>query len=181
MRPIDPSHETIGSDIQAVIHALRHPEPIIGAEWVARLQKLDPKAWYPINTLLELLDAVVKRGGHASLLQVGRQLFRDSHQARTAPTLKSAHDVVYGIDGWYHHANRGQNIGGWEVLKFGPGMAHLRKTTPHKCALEEGILHEALHIIGADSLIVQPKCVERGDAACEFELRSSVRDQRWGA
>lgn len=28
-RTIDPTHETIGSDILAILHALRHPEPII--------------------------------------------------------------------------------------------------------------------------------------------------------
>ncbi|MGV3619250.1 MAG: hypothetical protein ACO1OB_00455, partial [Archangium sp.] len=74
---------------------------------------------------------------------------------------------------------RGQNIGGWKVTKFKPGVAVLEKTTPHLCALEEGILLEALHTIGADSLIVQNKCRMRGDALCEFEIRSSVRDDRW--
>ena len=88
-------------------------------------------------------------------------------------------DVVFGIDGMYRHANRGEGIGGWKVTRFTPGVAVLEKTTPHFCALEEGILYEALHIVGAESLIVQSKCRSRGDALCEFELRSSVRDARW--
>ena len=128
---------------------------------------------------MELLEALQKKGGHASLVQMGRQLFRDSHQARLTPELKSAGDVIFGIDGMYHHANRGHDIGGWKVTKFSPGVALLEKTTPHLCGLEEGILYEALHTVGAESLIVQNKCRSRGDALCEFELRSSVRDARW--
>jgi len=173
------THETLGSDILAVLATLKYPEQVLGAAWVTKLQELKPDAWYPIGTLLELLQMLVTKGGHASVVQMGRQLFRDSHQKRLTPALHSAGDVVFGIDGMYHHANRGENLGGWTVLRFAPGMAVLRKTTPHHCALEEGILHEALHTVGADALIVQNQCVQKGDANCEFELRSSIRDQKW--
>ena len=175
----NPTHETIGSDILAVLRTMAHPEEIIGKEWTERLRALQPDAWYPIGVLLELLQTLATRGGSASVLRMGRQLFRDSHQARLTPELKSAGDVLFGIDGMYHHANRGQDIGGWEVLRFGPGQAVLRKTTPHHCALEEGILHEALHTVGTEALIVQSACVLRGDPACVMEIRSSVRDSRW--
>ena len=140
---------------------------------------LEPTGWYPVATLLELLRELARKGGHASLVQMGRQLFRDSHQKRLTPNLTSAGDVLFGIDSMYHHANRGQDIGGWEVLRFGPGQAVLRKTTPHHCALEEGILHEALHLVGTDALVVQNACVQAGAPHCELEIRSSVRDQRW--
>lgn len=173
------THETIGSDILAVLGVLKAPEQILGPVWVERLRTLKPDQWYPISTLLELLEALAKRGGHASLVQMGRRLFRDSHQARVTPDLKSAGDVIFGIDGMYHHANRGQDIGGWSVLRFAPGAAVLHKTTPHHCALEEGILYEALHTVGAESLIVQSRCRTRGDDFCEFEIRSTVRDERW--
>lgn len=173
------THETLGSDVLAVLHTMKYPDQVLGEAWVQRLRALDPNQWYPIDTLLELLTALFKKAGHAALVQTGRQIFRDSHQARLTPDLKSAGDIVYGIDGMYHHANRGQDIGGWQVTRFGPGVAVLRKTTPHHCALEEGILYEALHTVGADALIVQSQCMQRGDACCELELRSSVRDTRW--
>jgi hypothetical protein len=175
----NPTHQTLGSDILAVMHTVKFPEQILGQVWVDRLQAVAPGEWYPIGTLLELLEHLAKRGGRASLVQMGRQLFRDSHQARLTPELKSAGDVLFGIDAMYHHANRGENIGGWEVLRFAPGHAVLRKTTPHHCALEEGILYEALHTVGAESLIVQGKCRQDGAPACEFEIRSSVRDAKW--
>lgn len=175
----NPTHETLGSDILAVMHTVKFPEQILGAEWVTRLRALQPSDWYPIGTLLDLLEHLVKRGGRASLVQMGRQLFRDSHQQRLTPELTSAGDVLFGIDAMYHHANRGQDIGGWQVLRFAPGQALLRKNTPHHCALEEGILYEALHTVGAESLIVQPTCMQSGAPACEFEIHSSVRDQKW--
>lgn len=173
------THETIGSDILAVLGVLKFPEQVLGEEWVKRLRALSPGGWYPVETLLVLLDALEKKGGRASLVQMGRQLFRDSHRARLTPELKSAGDVVFGIDSMYRHANRGTDIGGWKVTRFAPGMAMLEKSTPHLCGLEEGILYEALHTVGAESLIVQSRCRARGDAVCEFELRSSVRDARW--
>lgn len=175
----NPTHETIGSDILAVMQTLKFPELILGAPWVERLNSLKPDEWYPIGTLLELLQHLVRKGGPASLVQMGRQLFRDSHQKRLTPELTSAGDVLFGMDAMYHHANRGQEIGGWQVLRFGPGHALLRKTTPHHCALEEGILYEALHTVGCEVLIVQATCMQKGEAACELELRSPVRDHRW--
>lgn len=175
----NPTHETIGSDILAVLHTLKYPDQVLGEAWVARLRTLEPTQWYPIETLLELLQALAKKAGHASVVQMGRQLFRDSHQKRLTPDLKSGGDVVFGIDAMYHHANRGKDLGGWKVMRFAPGVAVLRKTTPHHCALEEGILHEALHTVGTEALIVQSACMQRGDAHCEFEIRSSVRDERW--
>ena len=52
-------------------------------------------------------------------------------------------------------------------------------STPHHCALEEGILYEALHTVGCEVLIVQATCMQKGAKACELELRSPVRDHRW--
>lgn len=175
----NPTHETLGSDILAVMQVVKFPEQVLGPEWLERLGGIQPQQWYPVGTLLELLNHLVKRGGRASLVQMGRQLFKDSHQKRLTPELHSAGDVIYGIDGMYHHANRGTDIGGWEVVRFAPGTAILRKTTPHHCALEEGILYEALHTVGAEVLIVQTSCRQDGAPHCVLEIHSPVRDQRW--
>jgi hypothetical protein len=179
MRYENPSHETIGSDILAVLRTMRYPGEVLGAGWLERLRALDPGGWYPVSTLLELLEYLAHKGGRASLVQMGRQLFRDSHLERVSTQLQSAGDVLFGMDTMYRHANRGQNLGGWEVLRFGAGHAVLSKTTPHHCALEEGILYEALHSVGAESLIVQEVCMQHGATHCELEIRSPVRDHRW--
>lgn len=176
---IGTNHETIGSDIMAVLATLRSPEEVLGSSLHARLKTLKPDDWYPVSMLLELLEHLAKRGGVASVTKMGRQLFLDSHKAATQQQLISAGDVVFGIDGLYHRANRGEQIGGWTVKGFRPGFALLEKTTPHHCALEEGILLEALHGLGAECLITQTQCVRRGDSLCAFELHSAVRDTRW--
>ncbi len=179
MSYLNATHETIGSDILAVLSTMKVPEAVLGKAWVERLRALKPDAWYPISVLLELQHEVARRGGRGSLVQMGRQLFRDSHQQRLTPALHSARDVVYGIDAMYHHANRGEGIGGWQVLAFSPGHALLRKTTPHHCAIEEGILLEAIHTVGAEALINHPACMQQGAQACEIEIWSQVRDARW--
>ncbi len=173
------NHETLGSDILAVLATLRSAAEVLGAERASSLLSLDPQGWYPIATLLDLLGHLQSRVGRASLVKMGRQLFNDSHQKRVGPVISSAGDVIFGIDGWYHHANRGEGIGGWKVLRFGAGVAFLEKTTPHLCALEEGILLEALHLVHTDSLIVQPRCLQQGADACVFEIHSAIRDGRW--
>ena len=173
------SHETLGADILAVLNTMKSPEEVLGAYWMARLRTIRPAEWYPIGTLLELQQQLIHRGGHCSLVRLGRQLFRDSHQERLAPALHTAGDVLFAIDAMYRHANRGQNIGGWEVLRFGPGHALLRKRTPLHCAIDEGFLHEALNSVGAIALIVQSACMQTGAKACEFEVRSSLSDERW--
>ena len=172
-------HETIGSDILAALATIHSPKDVLGREWLERLAPVTPDGWYPIALLLELLEYLDKRTGLASVLKMGRQLYQDSHAKRVGKSAACAGDIVYGIDGLYHHANRGTDIGGWRVLKFRPGVAVLEKTTPHHCALEEGIVHEALHTVGADSMIVQSTCMRRGADSCVFELRSAIRDHRW--
>jgi predicted hydrocarbon binding protein len=176
-------HETIGSDILAVVRALERlgtaesATRLFGAEWAARLLAVDPEGWYPIAMLLEALDRVLQRVGENGVRRAGRELFRLSHESRVAPT--SARDIVYGIDTMYKHANRGIGIGGWEVVVFEPGRAELVKTTPHLCLLEEGILAEGLSVAGARSLVTQSDCIRRGADACRFVITSSVTDHRW--
>lgn len=176
-------HETIGSDIVAVLRAIQRlgtsetSARLFGAEWAERLASVDPKGWYPISTLLEVLDHLLDKVGENGVRRAGRELFRSSHESRVAP--KCARDIVYGIDTMYHHTNRGESIGGWQVVVFEPGHAELVKTTPHLCLLEEGILAEGLSVAGARSIVTQSACVRQGADACHFVITSTVTDHRW--
>lgn len=78
-----------------------------------------------------------------------------------------------------HRANRGTDIGGWRVVSFGPGKAVVEKTTPYHCILEQGILQEALLVIGVPIMIEQQKCFRRGDDCCEYVMTTYIRDHRW--
>lgn len=172
-------HETIGSDILAVLDALTFPEAVLGDALVAELGRVRPTGWYPIQQLLELLELLDQRIGVAGLRKTGRALFKRSHEARVGAVANSARDIVHGIDGMYRHANRGIAVGGWKVLSFEPGRATLDKTTPHHCALEEGILDGALSFVGAPSTITQSQCFRQGADSCVFVISSRVTGAAW--
>lgn len=172
-------HETIGSDILALYHALLLPDEVLGSETASRIRQLDPNGWYPVEIMLEPLELLAEKLGGAGLRKVGRKLFELSHQERVRGIIKSAVAIVNGLDGLYRAANRGQAIGGWKVLAFDPGEARLEKTTPHHCALEEGIIGAAMMMVGVPVNIEQPSCLRSGHDHCEFVVTSVVTDARW--
>jgi len=173
------NHETIGSDILAVYQILKMPEQVLGQDEAQRLAAVNPEAWYPIEWLLELMDKLDRHVGHYGLMRMGRTLFKLSHQERVTQVAKCARDIIYGIDGMYHHANRGRQIGGWRVLKFDPGDAELEKTTPHHCVMEQGILAEALSAVGCPGIVSQRQCFRQGADCCIYTITSSFVDARW--
>jgi hypothetical protein len=176
---IGTQHETIGSDILAVLKTLKQPEEVLGAAEAARLAAIDPAGWYPIGWLLDLMQTLEQRVGLHGLLNLGRTLFKMSHERRAKAEASSAADIVFGIDGMYHYANRGIDIGGWKVVGFMPGRAVLTKNTPHHCALEPGILDAALRLVGAPAQISQVECFRKGAEVCRFSLKSVINDDRW--
>lgn len=101
-------HQTIGSDILAVLHILKLPEQVLGTEEARKLAAIDPTSWYPIGWLLELMETLDKKVGHYGLLRMGRTLFQLSHEARVKEVAHSARDILYGLDEMYHFANRGK-------------------------------------------------------------------------
>jgi hypothetical protein len=125
---------------------------------------------------MEKLD---QRVGYYGLMQMGRTLFKMSHEQRVLRVANSARDVIHGINDMYHFANRGEHIGGWKVLLFEPGRAELEKTTPHHCVMEQGILSAALAAVGCPGLISQRECFRRGADACVYTITSAFTDERW--
>ncbi len=172
-------HETIGSDILAVIKILKLPEQILGVEDAVRLGSIDPRGWYPIEIMLELMDKLDQEVGHYGLLRMGRTLFNLSHEARVGKVATCARDIVYGIDSMYHHSNRGRMIGGWQVTSFEPGKATLDKTTPHHCVMEQGILSAALAAVGCPGIVSQTRCFREGADSCHYVISSSFIDEKW--
>src|SRR5579859_4547135 len=101
------NHETIGSDVLAVLRSLQHlvgesdfsagkkmAEQVLGSGEVARLQALDPNGWYPIGWLLELMETLDAKVGRFALLKMGRTLFTLSHEERALKTFKSAQEIL---------------------------------------------------------------------------------------
>lgn len=172
-------HETLGSEMQAVLQALNFPFSVLGPARMKQLESLRPEAWYPIRDMLELMDYLDRKLGAVGLLALGKTIFRISIKPETKEKLRSARDVIFGIDSMYNGTNRGTKIGSWSVISFAPGRAELVKTTPHHCVMEEGILQEALIGVQVPVTITQSRCLRRGDDHCRFILTSVVTDQRW--
>ena len=179
-------HETIGSDILAVRHALsaltgadNAATRLLGPTASERLALITPDGWYPIEWLLDMMESIDQRVGRFALLKLGRTLFKLSHQDRIAEVATCGRDIVYGIDGMYHHANRGSDIGGWTVLSFDANRAVLEKTTPHHCMMEEGILSQALTAVGSPAVINQSQCFRDGADACRFTIVPAMQSAQW--
>ena len=173
-------HQTIGSDILSVVAVIPvMPETTLGKDLFERLRAVKLDGWYPITLLLEAMDKLDERIGRFGLMMMGRKLFEMSHAEQFKKVAKTAADLVFGLDGLYHHANRGQGIGGWEVVRFEPGHAEVVKTTPHNCIMEEGIVSEAFRTLGIPTMVQQRECLRQGSDHCRYILQSPISDQQW--
>lgn len=187
-------HETVGSDILAVRDALANLSgaskeedvrstcrKVLGEASTSRIETIDPNRWYPIEWLLEMMDAIETKVGHNGLRRLGRLLFQRTHAAKFAEQARLARDVVYGIDAMYNAANRGMRIGGWKVRSFTSSLAELEKTTPHHCSMEEGIISEACSTLGVPVMVSQRECFRTGADCCVFVLvPTSMPEPKWG-
>ena len=174
------NHQVIGMSILAVLKVLKFRDASMELETQVHIGPIDPVGWYPIGTLLELMDRLEVHVGYFGLMRMGRMVFTLSHQATVAQRFRSVRAFLYGLDELYRHTNRGSDIGGWKVLRFQPGDAEIEKTTPHHCAMEQGILTAALASADCAAIVSQSRCVREGAATCRFVISSAVTDSRWG-
>jgi hypothetical protein len=174
------NHETIGSDLLSILAALRFPDQVLGKDEVARLAAVDPAGWYPIGWLLQLMETIDQRVGYYGLVTMGRKLFKQSHEEKAKPAFRSAHALLSAFPVLYTNANRGEAIGGWELIRFDPGVAEMKKTTPHHCAMEHGLISAAMDMVGVSANVNQSTCFRRGDGFCTYVISTTVRDARWG-
>lgn len=155
------------------------PKETLGETLHRQLVQVKPGEWYDIGLMLDLMEELDARVGPNALRQMGRKLFQLSHEAHAKTVASSASQILNGFDGLYRRANRGEDIGGWSVLQFGPGRAVLEKTTPHHCALEEGITVAALNCVDVPATVTQEQCFRKGADSCVFVVTSFVTDKRW--
>jgi hypothetical protein len=173
-------HETIGSDVLAVLNVLKFPEQVLGRERHEQLKAVRPDQWYPIAPLLEMMDLLEQKLGRSALFAMGETLFKLSHEEKAKEAFKSAKEMLYAFDAIYHNANRGTDIGGWKVLSWAAGRCEMEKNTPHHCVMEEGIVHRAMQSIGVSAQVRQVKCFRQGADLCHYVITTPNVDQRWG-
>lgn len=174
---VDAVHEVVGSVLLSVQRSLlkisTHADQVrhlLGEPSCSRLEHVLDDGWYPIEWMLEMTGIIDRKIGPFGLMKLGRVLFKQTHAAVLRERRMSGRDLVYGLDAMYRADNRGDRIGGWQVLSFDDHAARLRKTTPHHCMMEEGIVSEALKCAGAPSLVRQSECMLSGAEACTFVI-----------
>lgn len=173
-------HETLGVDIVSVLQLLKNPEQVLGADEHRKLAAVEATGWYPIRWFIDLMDTLEAKMGHYGLVRLGRTIFKESQEEQAKQHIKSGRQLVEMLDGMYRHNNRGRDIGGWRVLDFKPGYCELEKTTPHHCAMEQGILSAAFSAIGCPVAVGQKQCFRKGAESCIFTLTSTVTGPAWG-
>jgi predicted ArsR family transcriptional regulator len=94
---------------------------------------------------------------------------------------RTAKDVLYELDKMYHQTNRGRGIGGWQVTRFEPGLAEVENNTAHHCAMLQGMMTEALLVVGTACNVIQTRCFLEGADTCIYQVTSAFVDARWGA
>lgn len=172
-------HETVGSDLLAVLAVVSDPGVVLGKTFSARLARVTPDGWYPISWMLDLLDLLDQRVGQMGLRQMGRKVFRTTHGEHVRQTCYSARDILHGLDELYRRANRGELIGGWTMMDFAPGRAVLECTAPHHCSMVEGLLCEALMAVGVPAVVAQTECFRRGAESCVYQISSAFVGHEW--
>ncbi len=173
------NHETVGSDLLAVLAVVSDPGVVLGKTFSARLARVTPDGWYPISWMLDLLDLLDERVGQMGLRQMGRKVFRTTHGEHVRQTCYSARDILHGLDELYRRANRGELIGGWTMMDFAPGRAVLECTAPHHCSMVEGLLCEALMTVGVPAVVTQTECFRRGAESCVYQISSAFVGHEW--
>jgi hypothetical protein len=174
-------HTTLGADILAVLKILKMPEQVLGKEEADRLKEIQPDQWYPIEWMLGLMEILEAHVGKYGLMQLGRKLFELSHRQRVMSYSRTAKDVLYELDKMYHQTNRGRGIGGWQVTRFEPGLAEVENNTAHHCAMLQGMMTEALLVVGTACNVIQTRCFLEGADTCIYQVTSAFVDARWGA
>src|SRR5690606_41553799 len=115
------NHETLGSDVLAVLKAVTLPERTLGPDLARRLGAVRADRWYPIGLLLEAFEVMDAKLGDYGLHHVGWELFKLSHAEAVRANVRSAQELLSGFDAIYKRVNRGEDIGGWNVLVLEPG------------------------------------------------------------
>jgi hypothetical protein len=172
-------HTILGSDILAGLKILKLPDQVLGPLELERMARVKPDGWYPVKWLMDLTEVLEAHVGRYGLMQMGRRVFEMSHKQRVSTQLKNAKELLYALDGMYHNSNRGRGIGGFQVLRFEPGVAEIEKNTPQHCLVDQGMLTEALLGMGCACNVSQIRCFREGADTCVYEITSAFVDKRW--
>lgn len=153
-----------GAALTSVIRALERSQVLIkDILRVHGLERIDPDAWYDLETAASIYRSIGERIGSAGLFAVGQRII---DAAPFPPGITDVRGVLASLDAAYRMSVRGPNIGGITCEFSGPEerSALLVFTTPAPCAMNRGIVHGCCRRFGATPLIEHAGdgCVDEG-------------------
>ncbi len=129
--------------------------------------------------LLEGLEALDAKLGSFGLKHVGWELFKLLARRDVPSGREVRRNLVYGLDGMYHHANRGQGDRRVEgVLRFDRACAELERPPRTTAVMEEGILEEAMRTLD-QGLGFAARVLPQGRRGVPLRVKSPIVDARW--
>jgi hypothetical protein len=173
----DPETEVSGRAMLALIRCIVADEI---ADIVKRhgidSEALDPEAWYPLQTWLDVLqDVLGGRGFHGtlSLVDIGRTYAKTAYVPDGINTLE---DALVAVNDTYQLNHRNGYAGELSTTILGPGHLQVVDHTPYPEDYTYGFLYGLAHRFKPAGVhpIVQhddeAPCRKRGDDSCTYDI-----------
>jgi hypothetical protein len=166
--------EVSGQSIHAVVEAMK-----LGQDRALKLlaehgiSPLERTRWYPINSVLNLYQTILKEIGPGTMRAVGRKLPEHAHFPADINSVESA---LRSVDTAYRMNHRGSgNIGGYHFMSTGPRSVRMHCDSPYPCLLDEGLLEALSERFRPPEAWVRIEhasatCRQRGDSACTYTI-----------
>lgn len=168
-----PNNETLGIAILAILEALDYTdiERILAQHGLAQIQ---PDAWYPQQSELNVMKQVLAEHGDASLIEMGKKI---PDMVEYPLEINSIGAAFTFLNAGYAHNHRGKNIGyfRWKPTTNTSGV--LEAHNPYPSDLDYGVVYRLVEIhrpTSSDTFAVKhlatAKNRKNGGDTCFYEI-----------
>jgi hypothetical protein len=180
-----PSIEMSGVNLSTIAEAFRL-FPQAGMKQLVRRGlasggTIDVERWYPLDTVLAMLDEVLVAVGPTTMFEIGRTIPKN---APFPPTITDAFSALASVNVVYHmnHRKNGRpmfdagrferGIGEYRIVsKAGAKPVVIESDIPYPCELRHGLLTAVTARFEPRAVVHHPaeRCQKRGAAVCTYE------------
>ena len=168
--------EVYGKSVQALINAMEFLK--LKAQRVLAshgIEPLDPEKWYPMPSVLDSFDDILKQVGPNTTRAIGRAVPKS---AVFPPGIDSFPSALNSLDVAYRMNHRGKgDIGSYRFLSEGERAARMVADNPYPCEFDQGImeaLYDRFQPKGSIRLRIDHDpagCRSKGARACTYHLK----------
>ncbi len=163
----------IGSLILAFKSKILNPHMVVNKIPEYDYTNISPAEWYPMKQFTKLIDYTEEFMGKIVVSKIGKGIIPEMKEAGILQ-YKSPEDMLDGLPQVYTAANKGSNIGQWNLVEKNEKHYIYKNTTLHNCYMEEGVLYGGIEAYGGKfPKIIQKTCIKNGDSSCLFDIQWS--------